>query len=81
MQTSDEIAERLNSITESPDKTTRPQRLKKTPTRLTYDCLGTPTSVAVGTHSAAVVEIDDKKDSLVLSPIKRYKSYFYKWIG
>jgi hypothetical protein len=81
IQTSDKIAERLNSITESSDKTTRPQRLKKVPTRLTYDFLGTPTSVAVGTHSATVVEINDKKDSLALSPIKKYKSYFYKWIG
>lgn len=81
IQTSDEIAERLNGITESPDMTTRPQRLKKAPTRLTYDFLGTPKSVAVGTHSATVVEISDKKDSLALSPIKKYKSLFYKWIG
>jgi len=64
IQMVDKIAERLNSKTESPDKTFRPQRLKKAPTRLTYDSLGTPTSVAVGTHSVTVVEINDKKDSL-----------------
>ena len=79
-QMRDDTGVRQN-ITESSDETRRPQRLKRVPTRLTYDFLGSPKSVAVSTHTASLVKVDDKEVGLFISPFKRYKSTFYRWMG
>lgn len=76
-----ETTESQDSIAETSGGTKRPERLRRVPTRLTYDSLGSPTSVAVSTRTASLVRVYDTKDGLSLSPLKRYKSTFYKWIG
>ncbi|CAJ1084186.1 uncharacterized protein LOC114909432 [Xyrichtys novacula] len=80
-QTTDKTIERRDRVSESPDETRRPQRLRRVPTRLTYDLLGSPTSVVVSIPIATLVKADDKKNDFSLSPVKIFKSTVYKWIG
>ena len=70
-----------DGVIETSEKTIRPQRQKRVPHRLTYDLLEKPSSVAVGSYGATLAEVDDKTVCLSLSPMTRYISTFYKWIG
>ena len=59
--------------------TERPRRQTRVTTRLTYDSLGNPSSVAVNTYRVIPTEVKGQNDTMF--PIKRYTSTIYMWMG
>ncbi|XP_029104416.1 uncharacterized protein LOC114909432 [Scleropages formosus] len=81
VRTAEEVSEGRDNVAENSAGSARPQRLRRAPTRLTYDKLGSPTTVAVSTHRAISVKVGEGFASFSSPPIRRYTSTLYKWIG